>query len=155
MQSISRRHALAGLAAAAVAAAVPTLALAAADNDPKTVFTRYNDEVVNGGNLDAIDELFTEDYAPQLADPGDLPGRDALKQRMATNIAARRQMMPDAVLLTDTLIAEGDTVAARQRWSGVNIGDVNELVVLTIVTIRAGQIAWLWTLEDNPWLRAT
>lgn len=166
MPRFDRRHLLAGVIALGTAAAFSPLgdvslgsskpdaldvATVSAATDPKAVYTRYIDEVVNGGNLDAIDEVFTEDYAPQTAEPGDLPGREAFKQRMATNSADRRAMMPDAVLVIDRLITDGETVAARQRWTGVNLGDVNELMVLTFVTMRAGQIAQLWTLEDTPW----
>jgi hypothetical protein len=149
MQSISRRHALDGLAAAAVAAAVPALA-SAQDNDPKAIYSRFIDEVINGGNFDAVDELVSPDFAPQLADPGDLPGRDALKQRLATQRSQREGMGIVATCIIDEVIGEGETVSARQRWSGMMGGQQQDILVLTFVTMRDGQIAALWNLSGDP-----
>lgn len=148
MHLLSRRHALAGLAAAGLSLAVPAL-VAANDNDPKSVYTRFIDEVINGGNLDAIDELVSPDYAPQ-GGQDELPGRDALKQRMATQRSEMDDMGIDATCIIDELIREGETVSARQRWSGMMGGQQQDILVLTFVIIRAGQISTMWNLSGDP-----
>ena len=149
MHRINRRHALAGIAALGLTATLSTTASADDGTDAKAVYARYIDEVINGGNLDAIDELVTEDYAPQ-GGPDELPGREALKQRMATQMAESASMM-DVVLLTDAVIVEGDTLAARHRWSGMMGGEHRDVLSLAIVTMRDNQIAAMWFLVDSPY----
>ena len=148
MSRLNRRQALAGIAALGLTTTIPAAASAEGD-DAKATYTRYIEEVINGGNLAAIDELVTEDYAPQ-GGPDELPGREALKQRMATQMAERASMM-DVTLLTDAVIVEGDTLAARHRWSGMMGGEDRDLLSLAIVTMRDNRIAAMWFLVDSPY----
>jgi len=62
--------------------------------------------VMNGGRLDAIDELYT----PQMA---------AGARRW---IAPFRESLPDVHMEIVELIAEGDQVVRRFRCSGTNLG---------------------------------
>ncbi len=111
--------------------------------DPKQTVTRLIDEVINGGELDLIDEL----YAPEMADPA---------RRW---IAPFRESFPDVEMEIVELIAEGEKVAGRFRCSGTNLGEwrgnsptgrrfenVDEVYFFRVVD---GRIAEAWGLEDT------
>ena len=109
----------------------------------KLLVRRLIDEVMNGGRLEVLSELYSTDMV----------------------IAARqwigpfRQAFPDVHMDIMALLAEGDTVAARFRCSATHLGtwqghaptnrrfrSVDEVYFFTI---RDGRIAGAWGLEDN------
>jgi predicted ester cyclase len=109
----------------------------------KTLIQRLIDEVLNGGNLDLIDELYTPEAAAGARDW----------------IAPFRTSFPDVHMDTIELIAEGDTVVGRftcsathtGRWlghepTGRRFTDIDEV---SFYRIRDSRIADTWTLEDN------
>ena len=111
--------------------------------DPKDVVRRMVDEVMNGGNLDAIDGL----YAP------------ALTAGAREWIAPFRASFPDVHMETVELVAEGTRVVGRFRCSATNLGewrgeaptgsrfdDVDEVYFFTVVD---GRITEAWGLEDT------
>ncbi len=100
-------------------------------------------EVINGGDLDAVDRLF----APEIA----AAARDW--------VAPFRVAFPDVRMTTVALVGEGDTVVGHFRCSGTHRGewagrpptgrafrDVREVYWFTV---RAGRIVDWWGLEDN------
>ncbi|MGC4940012.1 ester cyclase [Kribbella sp. DT2] len=109
----------------------------------KAVVQRLVDDVLNGGDLDLIDDLYTPDQAPAAREW----------------IAPFRSSFPDVHMDTIELIAEGDIVIGRftctathtGTWLGhpptgrrfVAVDEVNRY------RLRAGQIAETWSLEDN------
>ncbi|GAA1594985.1 hypothetical protein GCM10009789_56360 [Kribbella sancticallisti] len=109
----------------------------------KAVVRRLIDEVLNGGNLDLIDDLYAADQA------------DAARAW----IAPFRASFPDVRMDTIELVAEGDVVIGRftctathtGTWLGhpptgrrfVAVDEVNRY------RLRDGRIAETWTLEDN------
>jgi predicted ester cyclase len=113
------------------------------DLDPKQVVRRLIDEVINRGDLSAIDEL----YAPRLAP------------------VARRWVGPFLASFSDVhmriveLVAEGQTVVGRFACSGTHTGcwlshpatgrrftDVAEVYFFRVVE---GRIIRAWGLEDT------
>lgn len=75
----------------------------------KAIMRRYFEDVLNGGNLDAIDELFAPTFA--FYDPA-APGgvvRDASGLRQL--IQGTRAVVPDVHFTVEEMIAEGDKVA--------------------------------------------
>jgi predicted ester cyclase len=113
------------------------------DSDPKLVVRRLVDEVMNRGDLAALDDL----YAPRLAP------------------AARRWVEPFLTSFSDIhmrvveLVAEGDTVVGRFTCSGTHTGtwlghaptgrrfaDVAEVYFFRV---SKGRIARAWGLEDT------
>lgn len=109
----------------------------------KAVVRRLIDEVMNGGRLDVLSELYSADMA-------------AAARRW---IGPFREAFPDVHMEIVTLVAEGDTVAARFRCSATHLGawhgraptgrrfrNVDEVYFFTI---RDGRIASAWGLEDN------
>ena len=109
----------------------------------KAVVRRLVDEVLNGGRLEAIDEL----YAPALA--------PAAKRWIAPFLAS----FPDTRMAVVDLIAEGDKVVGRFKCSGTHLGDwlghaptgrrfaaVDEVYIFRL---REGRIVSAWGIEDT------
>lgn len=72
----------------------------------KAAIRRLVDEVMNGGQLDVVDELYTPELAAQA-------------RRW---MAAFRESFPDVQMEVVQLVAEGDAVAARFICSGTHLG---------------------------------
>jgi predicted ester cyclase len=109
----------------------------------KGIVRRLIAEVLNGGHLEVIDELYT----PELA-------RAAKRW-----IAPFRASFPDVHMEIVDLIAEGDKVVGRFTCSATHLGEwlgqaptgrrferVNEV---SIFQFRDGRIAHAWSLEDT------
>jgi predicted ester cyclase len=109
----------------------------------KTVVRRLVAEVLNGGNLAVINEL----YAPELVPAA---------RRW---IAPFRASFPDVHMEIEELIAEGDKVVGRFTCSATHLGEwlgqaptgrhferVNEVAIFRF---RDGKIVHAWSLEDT------
>ena len=104
---------------------------------------RLIEEVINGGRLDVIDEL----YAPQMA---------AGARRW---IAPFRESFPDVQMEIVELIAEGEKVVGRFRCSATNLGPwrgkpptgrrFERVDEVYIFRVRDGRITEAWGIEDN------
>ena len=109
----------------------------------KTIVRRLVNEVLNGGCLDVLDEL----YAPELA--------PAAKRW----IAPFRASFPDVYMEIEDLIAEGDKVAGRFTCSGTHRGAwlghpptgrrFERIAEVYIFRLRDGRIVDAWGLEDT------
>ena len=111
--------------------------------EPKAVVRRLIEEVINGGRLDLIDEL----YAPQMA---------AGARRW---IAPFRESFPDVQMEIVELIADGEKVVGRFRCSGTNLGPwrgkpptgrrFERVDEVYIYRVHDGRITEAWGIEDN------
>ncbi len=109
----------------------------------KAVVRRLVEEVLNGGKLDVIDEL----YAPELA----AEARDWIAPFLAS--------FPDTRMEIVDLIAEGDRVAARFTCSGTHTGAwlghaptgrrFEQIDEAAIYRFRDGRIVESWGVEDT------
>jgi len=100
-------------------------------------------EVLNGGRMEVIDEL----YAPELA------------EEARAWIAPFRESFPDTHMEVVELIAEGDTVVGRFTCSGTHLREwlghaptgrrFEAIDEVSIYRFRDGRIAASWGLEDN------
>jgi predicted ester cyclase len=109
----------------------------------KATVQRLIAEVLNGGRLDVIDEL----YAPELA---------AGARRW---IAPFRASFPDVHMEVVELIAEGDMVVGRFRCSATHLGEwlghaptgrrFERVDEVSIFRFRDGRIVHAWSLEDS------
>jgi predicted ester cyclase len=111
--------------------------------DNKAVIRRLVAEVLNGGRLEVIDEL----YAPELA------------------LAARRWITPFRTSFPDVhmeiveLVAEGDKVVGRFTCSATHLGEwlghaptgrrFERVDEVAIFRLREGRIVTAWSLEDT------
>ena len=109
----------------------------------KATVRRLIAEVLNGGRLDVIDEL----YAPELA---------AGARRWITPF---RASFPDVHMEVVDLIAEGDKVVGRFRCSATHLGEwlghaptgrrFERVDEVSIFRFRDGRIVHAWSLEDS------
>jgi predicted ester cyclase len=109
---------------------------------------RIFDEIINRGNLDAADELMTEDYVDH-GPMGAIQGVEAFKQM----IAMWRSAVPDVHCAVEDLFSQGDLVAWIVRTTGTHTGEMMgipasgrriELVTPNIGRIRDGRAAEHW-----------
>jgi predicted ester cyclase len=108
----------------------------------KAVIQRLIEEVLNGGQLEVIDEL----YAPELA---------GAARRWITPF---RTSFPDVHMEVVDLIAEGDKVVGRFTCSATHLGAWLghaptgrrfERIEVSIFRPRDGRIIQVWSLEDS------
>lgn len=86
--------------------------------DGKELVRRIFDEIVNQGNMDAIDELIAEDFVDH-GPMGDVHGREAFKGL----VNQFRDAVPDMHCEVENLIVEGDTAGWVVRTTGTHTGD--------------------------------
>lgn len=86
--------------------------------DGKELVQRIFDEIVNKGNMDAIEELMAEDFLDH-GPTGDMQGLEAFKG----SIAAFRAAVPDMHCEVSHLIVEGDIAGWVVRTTGTHTGD--------------------------------
>lgn len=120
----------------------------------KELVRRLNDDVWEAGNLELIDELYTEDYHEHNAAlPEDIHGRDGNREKVAMFHSA----FSEIAITTEDLVAEGDKVVVRDRFTGVHDGQFldaeptgNEVEVegMVIYRIEDGKAAEAWVQAD-------
>lgn len=84
----------------------------------KAVYVRFVEEVINGGNLDVIEEIFSPDYVDHSLPPGAPPGLAAV--RMVPSLF--RGGFPDVHFTIEQMVGEGDWVATRVTGHGTHQG---------------------------------
>lgn len=109
----------------------------------KATIRRLIEEVLNGGHLELVDEL----YAPELA------------QAAKRWITPFRASFPDVHMEVIELIAEGDRVAGRFTCSATHLGAwlghaptgrrFERVDEVSIFRLRDGKIVDVWSLEDT------
>ncbi|MBE0411210.1 MAG: ester cyclase [Anaerolineales bacterium] len=83
----------------------------------KNLVKRFYNELVNGGNIELIEELLSPNYQEHLNPRGS--GWDGFKQFAATLKTA----FPDLQVTVEDLIAEGDRVVARVIVNATHAGN--------------------------------
>jgi predicted ester cyclase len=111
----------------------------------KDLVRRLVDEAMNGNDLEALDELYTEALAPKV--------RRAFEQFRAA--------FPDWHQDLVEVVEDGDTIVARYHCTGTHLGDWQGLAPtgrtmrvdeVHIYHLHGGRIARVWALEDT-WTR--
>jgi predicted ester cyclase/dienelactone hydrolase len=134
--------------------ATPTAAGQASHPDSAAVVHRFIDEVVNGGDLSALDELWAPDLAWHGGSMGDIHGIDAYRAYLSANAAGAFTGMH---LDVKAIITDGDQVAVRFTNSGTQTGPFMgaqptgrhaEWLGIGIYTVRDGKISEAWFGED-------
>jgi predicted ester cyclase len=117
--------------------------------EPQELLTRMFDEIFNEGQIEKVDEYFTEDFVEHTV-MGDLHGREAFKQF----VGVFKQGFPDGRNeVLDSAVA-GDVIYWTVRFTGTNDGEFNnmpptgrsvDILVLNKAIIRDGRGAEHWT----------
>lgn len=84
----------------------------------KATIHRWAEEVLNQGQLDAIEELFAPEYADHTNPPDFPPGREGHEQVIALYHVA----FPDFHYAVEYTVAEGDLVVVRGTYQGTHRG---------------------------------
>lgn len=122
---------------------------------PVTVVRRHLDEVVNGGDIGLVGDLWAEDLHCQGGILGECHGLDEWKGFMAAN----RGALADLRLDIKDVVASGDKVAVRFVGSATHAraflgvpatGRKAQWLGIGIYTVRDGKITDAWFGED--WL---
>jgi len=120
----------------------------------KALMRRFYQEVVNGGNLDLIDQF----VAPDFVEHEVFPGLSADREGMKRFFVMMRSAFPDLRMDVDDLIAEGDKVVSRVTMRGTHKGEFmgigptgRTIVVPTvdIVCIAGGKAVEHWGVTDT------
>jgi predicted ester cyclase len=90
-----------------------------AEDAKKALYRRFVEEVINGGQYDAIPEIFSENYLDHSAPPGaPTGGFNAIK---AVPVMFRGAF-PDVHFVIEDMTAEGDWVATRVTGRATHLG---------------------------------
>ena len=121
----------------------------------KAIVRRQEEELFTQGNLDAADEVYAPDYVGHdPSNPEDIRGPEAAKQAAADY----RKAFPDLQVTVEDLIAEGDRVAARLRFRGTHLGELDGIAPtgwrvdctgIVISRMEGGKIAEDWANFDD------
>jgi steroid delta-isomerase-like uncharacterized protein len=115
----------------------------------KELVRRFYQEAINERDSGACERLLTDDFVHN----GEPRGRTG--QRQAVDYFL--QAFPDLRNEIELIVAEGDLVAAHQRWRGTHEGEFLgalstgkhvEFTSTAVLRIRDGQIAQAWDEVD-------
>jgi steroid delta-isomerase-like uncharacterized protein len=119
----------------------------------KAIAHRWNDEIYNKGNLAAIDELFSTDFVWDTPFAGMAPDREGYRQSIISMAA-----FSDVHCAADDMVAEGDKVVVRWKWSGKHTGEYmgmsptgKQLTMtgISILRIAGGKVVEECDEQDN------
>lgn len=119
----------------------------------KEVVRRYYEEVLNGANLDLLDELAVGDYDEHSPFPGQPNGIEGLKARAGAIIGAFAPRFT-----VHEVIGEGDTVAAYWTNTGIHraefmgapaSGRTVTISGIDIHRLRDGRLAEHWHVVEE------
>ena len=82
------------------------------------IIQRFVEEVINQQKLAVADEIVIEDFVELDPLPGQVQGREGLKDVLAGFFS----VFPDMHWVLDEQIAEGDKVMSRFTWTGTQQG---------------------------------
>jgi len=115
---------------------------------------RFVDEVINGGNLDLVDEFFAPDFVNHSPNFGSAPDREGLKQLLG----ALRVAFPDAVMRVEDVVAAGDKVMIRFTSDGTQAAEFAGIPPagrrlqargFSLARIADGRVVERWNVQDN------
>jgi predicted SnoaL-like aldol condensation-catalyzing enzyme len=113
----------------------------------KAAMRRIFDDVINGQDLDAADELYSDEHElyPQASGVG--RGAEGMKQAFA----GLHEEFPDIRVEIHSLVAEGDMVAVRVTFSGTQAPSGERTVWPEVVFTRFadGKAVESWELLDT------
>ena len=120
----------------------------------KTVVESFFRELVDAGNLDAIDDLVARDYVGHFPGMDDVQGPSGLRSLMEMYNGG----FSDRSMRIHDLIGEDDRVAARLTFTATHSGEVAgiaptgarvEVDEMNIFRFVQGRIAEHWVVEDD------
>ena len=124
-------------------------------SDNKSTMLRIYEEVFNGGNLEAIDQLLADDFVEHEELPPGIPQGKGAPQALVTML---RGAFPDFRATAEEMLEDGDKVITRARFSGTHQGEFMgipatgnkvDISVIDIVEFRDGKAVAHWGIMDQ------
>lgn len=115
----------------------------------KELVRRFYDEAINARDVGAVDRLLSDDFVHN----GEARGRGGQRQAVQYFLDAFSDLANEIALM----LAEGDLVAAHQRWRGTHDGEFLgveatgkrvEFTSTAVLRVRDGLIAEAWDEVD-------
>ncbi len=118
----------------------------------RSLVKRYDDEILNRRNYDALPGLVTDDLVDPFAPPGSPGGPEAARQALEAMVAG----IPDMRVESQDIIVDGDLVGFRSTLTGTHEGLLFGMPAthqpLNIESVQ------LWRLENGKlaerWVRS-
>ncbi len=120
----------------------------------KTLLRSYMEEVLNKGNLNAVDRYYASNCIDHSAPPGTPPGVDGIKQLLTVTLSAFSNIQ----VTIEDIVAEDDKMVSRFTFRGTHTGEFmgiaptgREVTVMqiSIDRIADGKIVEHWGLVDQ------
>ncbi len=106
----------------------------------KAIVRRVIEEILNQGNLSAIDDVFAPEFVDRST-PEQPPGPEGVRRY----IQDVRAGFPDLQVTISHLIAEGDMVVVRAVWQGTCQGQTQaKRTMIQIFRLADGKIIEEW-----------
>ena len=122
--------------------------------DLKALAARFNDEVMNQGKLEVLDEIVADDLVEHASPPGWPPGKEGVRAW----VVMFRGAFPDLKVETLGAIADGDEVWLHSVMTGTHTGEfmgipaTGKRVTYTMmdrVKARDGKAVEHWAASDD------
>jgi predicted SnoaL-like aldol condensation-catalyzing enzyme len=111
----------------------------------KELIHRVIEEIINQGNLNAIDDVFASDFVDRST-PDQPPGPEGVKGY----VSSVRAGFPDLRVDINDLIAEGDKVVVRTTWQGSYQGSSQaRRTMIQIFRLADGKIVEEWNEGES------
>lgn len=123
-------------------------------DDLRALAHRFYDEVLNRGNLDALDELVHDDFVEHE----EMPGLPTDKEAPRAFTAMIREGFPDLQVTIEDMVVEGDKMVVRARFSGTHRGEFMgipatgqkiDVAAIDVVRIEDGKAIEHWGVTDT------
>lgn len=120
----------------------------------KLLAKQFYEEVLNRGDLDAIDQLIAEDFV----DHEEMPGIPNTREGVRDWVQLMRGAFPDLTVTINSMVAEGDEVWVQMTMRGTQDGPFLhippsgrrvEVSGFDRVRVRNGQAIEHWGITDN------
>jgi steroid delta-isomerase-like uncharacterized protein len=120
----------------------------------KLLAKRFYEEVLNGGDLSAIDELVADDFVEHE----EFAGIPANKEGLRDWVALMRTAFPDLVVSVNQMMAGGDEIWVHMTMRGTQDGPLPhipptgravEISAFDRVRVRDGKAVEHWGVTDN------
>jgi steroid delta-isomerase-like uncharacterized protein len=122
--------------------------------DDAAAFRRIPLELFNQGNMDLIDDLFTDDYVEHVTLPSLPPGRDGLR----IFVPMLRAAFPDLEYSVVNQYRDGETHVGHVQVTGTMQGDLFGMPAtgksatweeIHIARLRDGKLLEHWAVQDQ------
>lgn len=119
----------------------------------KKELVRRGIEAINEGDTETLHELVADDVVVHAQGGEEAKGAEQVVAAQVDNTA-----FPDAHLEIEELVADGDLVVVRMRFSGTHEGPMHgveptgeeiDIRVMSMYRIEDGQLAEAWFVEDD------